>query len=306
MNESTRRYPSKIMLAGEYGVVVGGSALTIPYPRFYAQVRPTDDIPPGRGEAAEQSARYLAGLYGYIRDLPAGTFHAGPDLEHVSRATGKYWIEMNIPVGYGLGSSGAVSAAVYDLFFPGAGDQDLTRRRSDLAAIESYFHGRSSGVDALTCHTATPLHFMEDGTIRQVTLDPSELPGGYRFFLLDSGEKFDTGPLVKKFLKRMEKPSFASSIRDEYLLLNRKLIEILLRQREADPAMLVRLISDFQLHHMREMIPEQMIDEWIGGLVTNEYYYKLNGSGGGFILGIAHHSARENLDNNWQKDLIWV
>ncbi|RPI41831.1 MAG: hypothetical protein EHM46_05945, partial [Bacteroidetes bacterium] len=187
MNGTNQIYPSKIMLAGEYGVVVGGSALTIPCRQFYAVVRRMDDIPAGREEEAGQSSRYLEGLYRYIRDLPRDTFHARPDLEFFSGTSGSYWLEMNIPAGYGLGSSGAVSAAVYDLFFQGAGDRHLTEQRSDLAAIESFFHGRSSGVDALTCHAGTPLHFLEDGTIRRVAFDPAALPGGYRFFLLDSG-----------------------------------------------------------------------------------------------------------------------
>ena len=288
MNDPLRKYPSKIMLVGEYGVVVGGSALTIPFHHFYAAVRRMDDIPPGKEAEAARSARYLADLYTYIRELPEGSFHAKPDHSLFSRDLDRYWLDMNIPIGYGLGSSGAVSAAVYDLFFPAARMLDLPRQRADLATIESFFHGRSSGVDALTCHAMTSLHFPEDGTIQRVDLDPSALPGEYRLFLLDSGEKFDTGPLVKKFLANMEDQRFARSIREDYLLINRKLIESLLGLREADPAMLVRLVSDYQLNHMREMIPERMIDAWIEGLVTNEYYFKLNGSGGGFMLGCCY------------------
>ena len=306
MIASLRKYPSKIMLVGEYGVVVGGSALTIPFHHFYATVRRMDDIPPGKEAEAARSARYLADLYTYIREVPEGVFKAEPDLERFSGNMDKYWLEMTIPTGYGLGSSGAVSAAVYDLFFPAARSLDLPRQRADLATIESYFHGRSSGVDALTCHAGTSLHFLEDGSIRHVELDPAAIPGGYWFFLLDSGVKFDTGPLVRKFLENMEDPHFAGPVREDYLLINRKLIESLLGLRQVDPAMLVRLVSDFQFNHMREMIPDRMVDAWIEGLVTNEYYFKLNGSGGGFMLGIAHPSARETLDKKWKENLIWI
>jgi mevalonate kinase len=145
-----------------------------------------------------------------------------------------------------------------------------------------------------------------DGTIRRVNLEPGKLRGDYRFFLLNSGERFETGPLVNHFLERMKDPGFASSIRNEYNVINQKLIESLLGEREADPAMLVRILSDFQYTHFRKMIPEKMLDIWIEGLVTNQYYLKLNGSGGGYILGIAHDTAMESLEEKWKESIIWI
>lgn len=305
-DQSGTIYPSKIMLVGEYGVVLGGSALSIPFERFGAKVCSSRQIPKGKEAEAAGSFQALKELLGYIRQLPAGTFHAAPDLEQFESALNKYWLEMTIPLGYGLGSSGAVSAAVYDLFFPEARDLALPHQKEDLAAIESFFHGRSSGVDALTCFAGTPLHFYEDGTIEKVQFNPVRLPLGYRFFLLDSGHRFDTGPLVGHFLKQMEKKAFASSIRNEYLLFNRKLIDSLLGKTETDPGLLVRVLSDFQLTHFRKMIPSNMIDPWIEGQISNEYYLKLNGSGGGFILGITHHSSMKNLEERWREKLIWI
>ena len=236
------------MLVGEYGVVVGGSALTIPYPRFDAKVREISDTPAESREMAKKSQEYMESLFRYISGLSPETFHALPDMDFFSANLENYWLEMNIPTGYGLGSSGAVSAAVYDLFFPEASAMSLEQQREDLAAIESFFHGKSSGVDALTCHARTPLYFKGNGEIQRSTINPSRIPGGYRFFLLDSGERFETGPLVQVFLQQMNNSMFASSIRNEYLLINQKLIEILLGIRQGDPAMLVRVLSDYQYH----------------------------------------------------------
>ncbi|MCK4751376.1 MAG: hypothetical protein KAT15_30170, partial [Bacteroidales bacterium] len=158
-------YPSKVMLVGEYGVVIGGSALTIPFRKFHARVRSIEDIPPGKEDEAAQSIQYLQDLYNYIQGKPSGSFHATPDMESFSAQLKSYWLELSIPPGYGLGSSGAVSAAVYDFFFPNATHGSLTEQKEDLATIESYFHGKSSGVDALTCHADTTLQFQEDGSI---------------------------------------------------------------------------------------------------------------------------------------------
>jgi mevalonate kinase len=299
-------YPSKIMLVGEYGVVVGGTALTIPFHKFDATVRSIKNTPPGKELEAEQSLHYLRLLFQFIQNLPEESFHAHPDLGKFEENLQSYWLDMNIPIGYGLGSSGAVSAAIYDLFFPTLNTLTLQEQKEDLASIESYFHGKSSGVDALTCHTRSALRFHTSGTIEKVTLDPLKVPGGYRFFLLDSGVKFDTGPLVKHFLNQMEDPGFKRVIEEEFLPLNEKLIETLLGEREADPGLLVRLLSDFQFRHFSHMIPEKMLDIWIEGQVSNEYYLKLNGSGGGFMLGITHQTSMDSLEMRWGEKLIWV
>lgn len=299
-------YPSKIMLAGEYGVLVGGSALTIPFHKFTARVRSVSDIPRGKEKEASQSHEYMQHLYEYISRPGAGFFHAPPDMELFRDSLKRYWLELDIPVGYGMGSEGALSAALYDMFFPASGSLSLKQQKEDLVSIGSYFHGRSSGMDALTCHANTPLRFRENGSVEKVEFKPEEIREGYRFFLLDSGKRFDAGPLAKHFLKQMQDKAFEQSIREEYLPINQKLIETLLGEREVDPGLLLRLLSDYQLQHFRKMIPEHMLDVWIEGQVSNEYYLKLNGSGGGFMLGLTHQSSMENLEERWGNDLIWV
>lgn len=294
------------MLVGEYGVVVGGGALSIPYPRFDARVREISDMPEHDRERVELSQKYLDKIFTYISGLPPDTFSAKPDLSFFSASLGDFWLDINIPIGYGLGSSGAVSAALYDLFFPGARDLSLMQQKKDLAAIESFFHGKSSGLDALTCHSRSPLYLKTDGTIEKKDFDPKAIPGGYRFFLLDSEESFETGPLVRYFMEQMSISGFASSIRNEYLIINQKLIDVLLGIRQGDPAMLVMVLSDYQYTHFRKMIPEKMLEVWIEGQISNEYYLKLNGSGGGYMLGITHESSMESLSERWKDRVSWV
>lgn len=301
-----REYPAKIMLVGEYGVVTGGSALTIPFPGFSARIRSAGDIPPGKENDARQSLEYLQELYDYIRQIPRDVFHAKPDMKYFSENLKAWWMDLSIPVGYGLGSSGAVSAAIYDMFFMAPDTLGLNQQKEDLAAIESYFHGKSSGLDALTCHAGTALRLDSSGNIKRVQFDPSDLPGGYRFFLLNSGVRFDTGPLVDHFLSQMKNPEYKRAIEEEYLQLNDLLIASLLGERDTDPAMMVKLLSDFQLKYFRKMIPDQALDLWLEGQVSDEYYLKLNGSGGGFMLGITHQSFREDLEERWGPDLYWI
>lgn len=315
--KSTRKYLSKIMLVGEYGVILGGEALTIPFPRFYGVIRTHDasalvgksvreDIPAGREGEREASGRYLRALHEYLSGIAPSAFHAKPDLRLFSENLDRYWMEMHIPVSYGLGSSGVVSAAVYEHFFPGADRLGLFEQKEDLAQIESFFHGRSSGVDALSCYTGRPLHFRSGGEIRVLDFDPGRLPGDHVFFLLDSGPGSNTGSLVSRFMQSMKDPDYEGAIREEYLPLNHKLIESLMGRSEADPAMLMGILSEFQYRHFRQMIPEKVMDLWIGGLVSQEYFLKLNGSGGGFLLGITPAVNREILEERWKADLIWI
>jgi mevalonate kinase len=291
---------------GEYAAIVGGSALTIPFRQFSARIRSVQDIPTGKEKEVQRSLENIKYLYDYIQSIPATSFHAPPDLDRFSENLHTYWLDHNIPIGYGLGSSGAVSAAIYDLFFPGSDTLTLQQQKEDLAVIESCFHGKSSGVDALTCHAGAALRFYPSGSIEKVQINFTKIPGDYRFFLLNSGKRFDTGPLVAHFLEQMKDPVFNRSMEEEYLPLNQLLIETLLNEREADPAMLVKLLSDFQLQFFRKMIPDHAIDLWIEGQVSNEYYLKLNGSGGGFMLGITHQSCKEGLDERWGEDLLWI
>lgn len=299
-------YPAKVMLVGEYAVILGGSALTIPFPRFRAIVRPVKDIPSGKEKQAQQSFEYLGLIYDYIRDIPPGRFHASPDLEYFAANLKKHWLDLDIPIGFGLGSSGTVSAAIYDLYFRGADALSLKHKKEDLALIESFFHGKSSGVDALSCHAGVALRFESSGNIDTPDFNPARLPGDYRFFLLNSGERYDTGPLVRHFLSQMEDSRFKQAMEEEYLPLNQFLLEALLGERETDPATMLKWVSDFQLKHFRKMIPDKALDLWIEGLVSNEYYMKLNGSGGGMMLGITHESFRESLEDRWEKQVLWI
>lgn len=300
------RYPAKVMLAGEYGVVLGGSAITIPFESFETWPRYMSKAGSSEKEAATASSKSLQKIFAFLETLPAGSFHARFNKNLFAEHLCEIWYESTIPDGYGIGSSGALTACLYRQFFENTDLLTLQQQRHDLGLIESYFHGKSSGVDALTCFRKTSLFFREDGGIEEVSLDMSNLPMGYRFFLLDSHTKFQTGPLVEMFLERIKDKDFEAVVREEYLPMNQKFIESLLGMRDANPGLLLRVISDFQFTYFRKMIPDSMLDIWIDGQVGNDFYIKLNGSGGGYMLGICHYTAADSLKNRFGNDLLWI
>lgn len=306
MIDTEKKYYAKLMLGGEYGVIAGSEAVTVPFRKYSARLtkweRDTQD------PVIISSVASLRRLLTYIRSLPKNSFYAVPDTEEFEGILKKgYYIDSTILQGYGIGSSGAVSALVYDQFFNTGKELTLQQQRKDLATLESCFHGKSSGVDAMTCYTESPLHFLPDGAISHIEKDPLTPRGGYRFFLLDSGQVFDTAPLVRLFLEKMQNKDFAKLIRGDYAGLIQKFIGSLNGTTDYDSALIFRAISDFQWNHFIPMIPENMKEAWINGQVSNTYYLKLNGSGGGFMLGIAHKSAKETVEQMLGENrLIWL
>ena len=87
-------------------------------------------------------------------------------------AAGLYF-RSTIPVGYGLGSSGAVVAGVFDRYSQGQTLEDLNALRSILGKMESCFHGKSSGLDPLVCYQQQALLLQGKGSF-----SPAEVPTG--------------------------------------------------------------------------------------------------------------------------------
>ena len=102
---------SKILLFGEYGIIKDSKGLSIPY-NFYNGALKVDENPT---EAAVNSNKSLKRFATYLKDLT-------PDLVNFDMETlqndvdaGMYF-DSSIPQGYGVGSSGALVASIYDQY----------------------------------------------------------------------------------------------------------------------------------------------------------------------------------------------
>ncbi|MFZ2898270.1 MAG: mevalonate kinase [Saprospiraceae bacterium] len=276
MTLSARNYPSKVLLFGEYVIIRGARALAVPYPDFSGR---------WAWAAADKPSPELAGLLGYLEQLyDDGALLAEMDLHTFARELGKgLFFESGIPVGYGLGSSGAVVAAVYEAFCT-APEAGLPQLREQLAQIESFFHGASSGIDPLVCLLGEPL--LLQGKEEAEVVSAQESRSG--LFLLDTGMSRETAPLVRIFLKKCEDPAFSSRIESALLPASDAAIRAWLAGDQAGLLQAFEAISRFQWHDFQEMIPETFRPLWKKGLDSPHYKIKLCGAGGGgFLLGIA-------------------
>ncbi len=102
---------SKILLFGEYGIIKDSKGLSIPY-NFYNGALKMTKIPTETTVNSNQSLKRFATYLGTISpDLVVfdlNTLHNDVD-------AGMYF-DSSIPQGYGVGSSGALVAAIYDKY----------------------------------------------------------------------------------------------------------------------------------------------------------------------------------------------
>ena len=182
---------SKILLFGEYGIIQDSMGLSIPYKAFRGELKFKEDC----CEKSDESNHHLNKYYAYLVDLnKQGLLKAKLDLEafHKDITSGMYF-DSTIPQGFGVGSSGALVAAIYDKYAINPVDDDpanskdlIVSLKDTFAQLESYFHGKSSGIDPLICYLKLPILIKSKSDLGTVGL-PEEGAGKGAIFLLDSG-----------------------------------------------------------------------------------------------------------------------
>lgn len=296
-----RLYNAKILLFGEYGIIKDAMGLSIPYD-FYKGALAVPESAPDR--TMQQSNRHIAAFARFLESLREDEdFEARIDTEALHRdiEQGLYF-DSSIPLGYGVGSSGALVAAVYDRYAveridPGkASTQDIVRLKNILGKMESFFHGRSSGLDPLICYMNLPILVRPHGAVDTIGIPASNTEGRGAIFLLDSGAPHSTGELIDLFFEKMKNEGFRKMFREEFGALNDACIRAFVDGRKASLLENVRALSRVVLTHFLPMIPRGLRKIWLEGLKTDAYYLKLCGAGGGgFVLGFTDdydHAAR--------------
>ncbi len=272
---SKRSYCAKILFFGEYTIVDGGDALSIPFEQLSAHW------------TSHFSSTNLLEFFNFLMTLHFLDHNAiAHAIENNLRFTSK------IPIGYGLGSSGALSAAAYDLFGVEKQSNNLGQLQSELSQIESFFHGKSSGLDPLTIFlNKIILVRNRQPIVSDIVL--SDKP----FFLFDSNQSRNTSRLIKIYneKKRSEK-GFIHAL-EQLDQLNKQAISALLDSK--DVSHIFQKISQLQLLHFKEMIPDHIHTVWNEGLMSGNYSMKLSGAGGGgyFLLYRSNENGLSSLDS---------
>jgi mevalonate kinase len=283
-------FPAKILLFGEYGILMNSMALSIPYARFSGWLRKMDLL---SGKVTEKEAASNASLKQLVLCLKSNKDQFPfLQLDRLEEAVfdGLYF-DSSIPAGFGLGSSGALTAAIYDSFAVKSGEENYLAIKVHLAAIESCFHGVSSGIDPLTSILGRPVLLNNDAT-RITTPDLSPFLEKCTLFLIDSQVRANTLDLVSNFMELCRQPPFRKKICGEYIPLVNQTIEAVTSN---DPAAFFKSIADysrFQLDHFEWVLPAAMRKFFLHGIETGDFHLKICGSGGGgYLLALASNSV---------------
>ncbi|GAA4805167.1 mevalonate kinase [Litoribaculum gwangyangense] len=292
---------SKILLFGEYGIIKDSKGLSIPY-NFYNGALKKAEEP---SENAKKSNESLKRFVSYLQNIDAKlvTFDFDALKEDVNE--GMYF-DSSIPQGYGVGSSGALVAAIYDKY---AQDkitvlENLTRDKllklkAIFSEMESFFHGKSSGLDPLNSYLSIPILINSKDNI-EATGIPAQQNSKGAVFLLDSGIVGETAPMVSIFMENMKQEGFRNMLKNQFIKHTDACVEDFLSGNIKSLFKNTKQLSKVVLNHFKPMIPPQFHELWKKGIETNDYYLKLCGSGGGgYILGFTKdiEKAKKSLSD---------
>ena len=294
---------SKILLFGEYGIIQDSKGLSIPY-NFYKGALKSDENPTDEAKKSNQS---LVKFVAYLKQLQTEqpdlvTFNIEllqNDVNH-----GMYF-DSSIPQGYGVGSSGALVAAIYDKYAANKITvlENLTREKllqlkSIFSNMESFFHGKSSGLDPLNSYLSLPILINSKDNIEAAGIPSQSATGKGAVFLLDSGIVGETAPMVNIFMENLKDQGFRKMLKSQFIKYTDSCVENFLQGDMKSLFKNTKELSKVVLSNFKPMIPEQFHQIWQNGIETNEYYLKLCGSGGGgYILGFTQdfEKAKKSL-----------
>lgn len=294
---------SKILLFGEYGIIKDSKGLSIPYNFFKGALKKDGNA----STEALKSNGYLNDFVVYLE----GIVNQEPglvafDFENLRNdvASGMYF-DSSIPQGYGVGSSGALVAAIYDKYaldkitvLENLTREKLLRLKAIFGKMESFFHGKSSGLDPLNSYLSLPILINSKDNIESTSIPSQNKEGKGAVFLLDSGATGETAPMVQLFMEKMKQEGFRQMLKNQFIKHTDACVEDFISGNVKSLFGNLKQLSHVVLDNFKPMIPVKFHQLWQQGIETNDYYLKLCGSGGGgYILGFTQdiEKARDVL-----------
>jgi mevalonate kinase len=303
---------SKILLFGEYGIIKDSKGLSIPY-NFYNGALKIDGT--STPEAIQSNAS-LKKFVTYLEQLQTEQ----PELVQFQLTTlqadvtaGMYF-DSSIPQGYGVGSSGALVAAIYDKYalhkitvLENLTREKLLQLKTIFSQMESFFHGKSSGLDPLNSYLSIPILINSKDHIEATGIPSQSAEGKGAVFLLDSGIVGETAPMVNLFMENLKDQGFRKMLKNQFVKHTDACVENFLGGDFKALFDNTKKLSKVVLNNFKPMIPEQFHGVWQKGLETDDYYLKLCGSGGGgYILGFTQDLEKaQNALKDYKLEVVY-
>jgi mevalonate kinase len=289
-------YPSKTMLFGEYSILSGSDALAIPNVRFSGKWQFQE------GKKDERLIKFAD----YLKICDWKELNTVFDHKAMlDDAHSGLVFDSNIPSGYGAGSSGALTAAVYHRYFQ-AIDGDINRLKSLFSMIENHFHYSSSGIDPLVSYFNRYIRIRNGNKVELITKPENQFVQ-YSFYLLDSGKSRKTAQFVDIYKKKITNTVFVNQLLKPLINTTDYAIDSFLSGDEIRTFQFFQHISELQFLHLNEMILPELTEIWEQLLDSGYAAMKLCGAGGGgfYLLMTDNKFDHETLrEKNISKVLI--
>lgn len=289
------KFPSKVLLYGEYGLLFGSDGLALPYRQYLGQL---DTLNEETEEQYGVSHNSLESFSSYISNLTdAKLVELNLDRQKLALdREKKLYFKSNIPIGEGLGSSGALCAAFYDRYR--LENQNLTyfNLKEIFSFMEGFFHGKSSGIDPLISYLNRPVLINQKKEIIPIDLTDILDNSEFQFFLFRSGISRCGGVIIEKFMDFLNCAErtkviapFVSLIHEAVKAVENKELKTIIQATHQ--------ISCLQLEFFKNLIAEEVGNLWEIGLRQNLFYMKLCGAGsGGHYLGLLKKSEIKKFE----------
>ncbi len=284
-------YYGKILLFGEYGIIQDSMGLSIPYTDYNGKLL----YPSKLNKTTQKSNEQLTFFYNHLLKLSSdNSLPCKLDLINFKADLNKgLYFDSSIPQGFGIGSSGAIVASIYDKYCneekissnEEISNENILNLKQIFGKLESFYHGTSSGLDPLICYLNLPVLIKSKDNLGTVGI-PTSNNGKGAVFLLNTGQVGNTQPLVQHFLERCKEEGFRNMLKNKFKKYNDASIEAFLKNEGKSLLRNVKSLSKVLYEHFEPMIPKLYRKLWKEGIDSNAYYLKLCGSGGGgFMLG---------------------
>ena len=287
-----RTFPSKLLLFGEYSLLKGSDALAIPFHGMSGRWQYFDMEPDER-------------LMQWVIKMQMDGMDDFMDLNRMkSEVLDGLRFDSDIPPGFGLGSSGALCAAVYHRFHRNTEEIPLVALQSHLASLEGFFHQKSSGIDPLVSYLNVPV-LLKDKKWQPIP-DIAQGQMLSHFFLLNSGISRATAPLVTQFHQMMKNAVFNGSFNMKLIPYTNRAIACFINGEKQALFEELSRIQLWQMKYFAPMIPDRMMVLY--EMAIREDFFKLKfcgAGGGGYFLGMSTDIEETKMAlGNW--DLVWL
>lgn len=299
---------AKILLFGEYGIIKDSKGLAIPYNSYQGALKASNVL----SEKALESNQNLVKFHKYLSGLDTDLVQFNLNEFKGDISNGMYF-DSSIPQGYGVGSSGALVASIYDKYatnkitvLENLTREKLLKLKQIFSLMESFFHGKSSGLDPLNSYLSIPILINSKDNL-EATGIPSQKEGKGAVFLLDSEMTGETAPMVNIFMNKMKNEGFRRMVSEDFAQYTDACIDDFLHGNVKSLFGNVKQLSKVVLSNFKPMIPKAFHKLWQQGIDTNSYYLKLCGSGGGgYILGFTQDYEKvKELLKDYKLELVY-